>query len=286
MRRLRIQCLAAVALALVSQAGGASVSVSAFKHSDPAFETNVEVDLGGVAGVTGVGALCADGSPVVLNEYATDQFGSFVGPFGSFAAFYTATVGNWRLTVEFGSGNEAVYDMTVNDFRTPFVSTSFPPAPTVSAPVDGATGVAPTPTFVWDNGGLHAGAMESLFVSVWNVANPAIGVFEGSSGGPITLNAETWTPAIVLPAGAAEFLVQYETNEDEGANVDDPVFNAGLSTVGDPGIVWDSSSGDLFSRDLIGFEVVPEPGTLFLIALGVPALAARARRRRSTGAPG
>jgi len=285
MRWLRIPGVVAVALALVSQAGGASVSVSAFKHSEPAFETHVEVDLAGVTGVTGVTALRPDATPVVLNEYAADQFGSLVGPFGSFAAFHGATVGDWRLTVEFGSGNDAVYDMKVNDFRTPFVSTSFPPAPTVSAPVDGATGVATSPTFVWDNGGSHTGAMESLFVSVWNVANPAIGVFEGSSGGPITLNAETWSPAIVLPAGAAEFLVQYETNENEGANVDDPVFNAGLSTVGDPGIVWDSSSGDLFSRDVIGFQVVPEPGTLLLIALGVPALAARPRRRRGPGAP-
>jgi hypothetical protein len=63
------------------------------------------------------------------------------------------------------------------------------------------------------------------------------------------------------------FLVQYETNENEEAIVDDPVFNAAASTMADPGISWEFTGGDLYARDLITFTVVPEPaGWLLLIA--------------------
>ena len=190
-----------------------------------------------------------------------------VGPFASFAGFRSATVGNWTLTIQF-AGGDAVYGFVVNDFRTPFTTDSFPPAPTMTSPTDGAINVAPTPTFQWDNGGTHTGAIESLFVSVQSQVNPAIGQFENSFGGCIGLNDETWTPSVVLPAGLASFFVQYETNENEGANVDDPIFDAQASTVPDPNIVWDGTSGDLFSRDLIDFTVVPEPATLALFAAG------------------
>jgi len=269
-------------LALPSQTGAAWMYVDAFKHSEPFFETGFEVNLADVPGVTGAWAVAADSTVVPLDPAGAGQYAAWLGPFATFTDFHDATVGNWRLTVEFGGGNEAVYDFIVNEYRPTFTADSFPPAPTMLSPLDGATGVDPTPTFTWDNGGTHDGPMESLFVFVWSEVNPAVLEFASSTSGPITLASESWTPSIVLPAGAASFLVQYETNENEDANVGDPVFNAGLSTVADPGINWLTTSGDLFSRDLIGFTVVPEPASalVFLAALSL----SLARRRRN-GSP-
>lgn len=280
MRWMRILCVAFAVLACAAEGRAAWVFVDAFKHSEPFFETGIQVELPGVAGVTGVRAVRADGTPLALEAFSPEAFGARLGPFGSFGAFHSATVGNWQLIVELGAAGEAVYDMAVNDFRTPFTTDSFLPTPTVLSPPDGATGVSPTPTFVWDNGGPHTGALENLFVSVASEADPAVGVFESSTGGPITLDAETWTPPIVLPEGPASFLVQYETNENEDPNVDDPIFNAAASTAPDPGITWSGSSGDLHSRDLIEFNAVPEPTTLALFLLGHWAVYARLRSRR------
>jgi hypothetical protein len=260
-------------LLVVPAAGGADLYVDAFKHSDPAYEMNVQVFLTGVAGVTGVQALAPDATAIPLPLVGTEHYAARRGPFGTFGGFHAATVGNWRLTVSF-AGGDAVYDFTVNEYRSPFTADSFPPAPTMIDPTDGATGVDPTPTFQWDNGGTHDGPMESLFVSVQSQVNPMIGEMANP---PLT--AETWTPSVVLPAGLASFLVQYETNEHEDANVTDPVFNTGDSTVADPGITWDWSGGDLFSRDLIEFTVIPEPATAALLAVGALALVRRRRRR-------
>jgi len=121
--------------------------------------------------------------------------------------------------------------------------------------------------------------MESFFASVWSQTIPGVGVFD-SSGGLFTLDTTTWTPPIVLPNGLATFLVQYETNENEDANVGTPVFNPGLSNINDPRIDWTGSSGDLFSRDLIDFTVVPEPGTAAALAFGGLCLLAYAWRKR------
>ena len=282
MKRTAILCAAAAALVSACPVQAARVTVDAFKHSEPFFESNVQVDLAGEPGVTGVRAVRADGVPTVLDMVGPDLFGAWQGPFGTFAALHNATVGDWRLIVELGAGNEAVYDMAVNDFRTPFTSSSFPPAPTVLTPPDGGL-AGPAPTFVWDSGGAHTGALENLFVSVLSQVDPTVGVFENSAGPGLSLDAETWTPAIVLPEGPASFLVQYETNENEDANVDDPVFNAALSGPPDPGIVWTDSSGDLFSRDLIEFTVVgdiPEPASVVLFLLGNLAVYRRLRSRR------
>ena len=278
MRSTVILCAVFVVMAGMSEVQAAWLSVNAFKYSDLSYETTVQVDLPDVAGVTDARAAGADGTAITLSPFGLQQFEARLGPFASFTGFHDATVGDWRLIVEFGSGNDAAYDFTVNDYRSPFTDSSFPPAPTVLSPLDGATDVEPTPTFLWNNGGAHTGTLESLFVSVRSDVNPAIGEFEGSTGGPISLNAETWTPSVVLPAGPASFLVQYETNESEDAHVSSPLFNPAFSTIADPGITWDQSAGDLFSRDLIGFTVVPEPSTLGLFLLCLPALW---RRRRS-----
>ena len=255
--------------------------INAFQYSDPLYDTNVFLDLSDVAGVTGARATRADGTPIILGpEFTPQTFGAWAGPFASFSDMHTATVGTWQLAIEFGAGNEAVYDVVVNEYRTPFTAASFPPAPTLISPFGGAIGVAPTPTFTWDNGGLHTGAMESLFVSVWSEVNPAIGAMDSSGGGGLGLNDQTWTPPGVLPGGPASFLVQYELNENEDAVVETPQFNGTLSTVADPGITWDWSGGDLYSRDLIEFTVVPEPATMALLAAGVVSLVFGRSRKR------
>ena len=280
MKRLVILCVLAISLAGVSEARAAWLFVNGFQYSDPAFETSIDVDFSDRPEVTGVRAVSASGTALTLDEYVLHQFAATLGPFSSFNDFRNAMVGNWQLIVEIGAGQEAGYNFVVNDFRTPFTASSFPPAPTVVSPPNGATDVAATPTFVWDNGGPHTGAIESLFVSVSSRVIPGVGVFDSYSGGPSTLDRTTWTPPIVLPDGLASFLVQYETNENEDANVGTPVFNPGLSNISDPGIDWSNSSGDLFSRDLIDFTVVPEPHTVTLLAFGGVCLLACAWRRR------
>lgn len=265
--------LAGVAAATAEASPAGDVVVDMFKYSDPAFETTIQLNLSDVPGVVGVSATTAGGSPLALTPFAPNQYVAKVGPFASFDDARAATVGIWNLSLGF-SGGTATYEFLVHDFRTVFTTASFPPAPTVLYPLDGATGVAQSPTFLWNNGGTHTGALESLFVSTQSVAVPGVGIFENSFGGPIGLNDTSWTPSIVLPPGAATFLVQYETNENEDANVDNPILLGG--TVPDPGIAW-SSSGDLFSRDLVGFTVTPEPATLTLLALGGLLLS---RRRR------
>jgi len=277
-----MKLIVAVAAVLALVAGTAAagplptgnVTVDMFKYSDPAFETAIQVNLSGVPGVTGVSATTAGGSSLPLTPYAPNQYAATVGPFASFDDARAATVGIWNLSLGF-SGGAADYEFLVHDFRTVFTAASFPPAPTVLYPLDGATGVAQSPTFLWNNGGTHTGALESLFVAAQSVSVPGVGIFESSSSGPIGLNDTSWTPSIVLPPGAATFLVQYETNENEDANVDNPILTGGAAP--DPGIAW-SSSGDLFSRDLVGFKVTPEPATLALLALGGLLLSRRRRK--------
>ncbi|MDY7011830.1 MAG: hypothetical protein SVV80_13935 [Planctomycetota bacterium] len=277
MRSAWIAALVGGVLFFAPAGRAAIIWVNGFKYSDPSFKSNVEVDLTDIAGVTGVKASSADGAVLVLDAFAPGQYGAWMGPWNSFSAFHAATVGDWELSIEFTGGGKANYDFVVNDFRSPFTSDSFPPAPTILAPTDGQAGVGQNPTFQWDNGGPHTGSMESLFAYVQSNANPAISEFASSSGGTLTLGSESWTPTVTLPPGSAYFLVQYETNENEDANVGNPVFDVASSTVADPHILW-WSFGDLFSRDEITFSVVPEPATLSLLAMGacLPLL----RRRR------
>jgi len=270
---------AALALVAGTAAAGAptgSLSVNFFKHADSTFEADIDLGLGSLAGVTGVGAHAADGSAVALTPYGSNQFAAWLGAFASFDQAHAAGVGLWTLDLHLSGGGVASYEFVVHDFRPTFDSASFPPAPMLTAPLGGATGVSPTPTFTWDNGGAHTGQLESLFVNVWSESIPGIGAIDGS-GGTLSLNATTWTPPVVLPAGAAKFLVQYETNENEDANVDNPIFRVAESTVADPMGGW-TSAGDLFSRDQISFTVAPEPATLSMLVLGGLALLARRRR--------
>jgi len=275
--RYSLLAISVVCLLSCSSVSAAWLYVDAFKHSEPFYETGFELGLQDVPGATGARAVAADSSDVSLDLVGSGQYGAWLGPFATFTDFRDATVGSWRLVVEF-AGGDAVYDFVVNDFRSPFTPDSFAPSPAMLSPLDGATGVDPTPTFLWDNGGTHDGAMESLFVFVWSEADPSVLEFASSTSGPVTLASESWTPSVVLPAGAASFLVQYETNENEDANVGDPVFNASLSTIADPGITWVTTSGDLFSRDLIEFAVVPEPAAMSILGLWGLALAWRRPR--------
>jgi hypothetical protein len=260
-------------------AQAADLSVSGLKLSDPQFLTLIEVS--DVAGVMGARARAADGTNITLTPAGPDQFALFLDPFSTFSEFRAATTGNWRLTLEF-VGGAAMYDFVVNDFHTPFTEADFPPAPTMLSPTDGAAGVSSTPTFLWNPGGPHTGPLESLFVSVSSLVDPTAFAVEGSFGGSgLTLASSSWTPPLMLPAGPATFLVQYETNGNEDAVVNVPVFNAAASTIADPGIVWESTSGDLFARDLITFTVVPESSTVLLLTSGlIPAFILRLRSRK------
>ncbi len=251
--------LSGFALMLVwfTEARAARVTVNGFKYSDPAFESRIEVDLEGIAGVTGVDATAADGTAVSLTADGPDRYRAVLGPYANFLPFLAATGGTWELRIHFGASGTAVYAFPVSGFGTPAGPDPFPPAPTMISPTDGATGVAQRPTFRWNSGGMHTGVLEALFVNVFSLADPAIGEFANSFGS-LGLNDTMWTPSLTLPAGgAASFLVQYETNQSEDSRVGVPVFDSASSTVGDPGIPWDQHSGDLFSRDLITFTVPP-----------------------------
>jgi hypothetical protein len=272
MRTVLSAWLVSVALLAAPAAWGADLFVDAFKYSDPMYETSIQVQFGVAPGVTGVSAKAADGTMVALNLVAPGDYYAKLGPFATFAAFHATTVGNWQLMID-ASGASLNYDFTVNEYRTPFTDASFAPAPTMTSPTDGAVGVPATPTFQWDNGGPHTGALESLYTYVQSDLPPVV-----SQAANPPLGATSWTPAISLPSGAASFLVQYETNENEDANVTDPVYNSSTSTGPDPGIAWDTTSGDLFSRDLIHFTVVPEPATMALLAAGFLPLLARRRK--------
>jgi len=269
---LRWLWLLGVMLAAAPAARGAELVVDALKYSDPVYETSILVDLGAAPGVTGVSAKTADGTMVALNMEGPGNYQAKLGPFAAFAAFHAATVGNWQLLIDY-SGTAAVYDFTINEFRTPFDENSWPGVPTMIDPLDGAFGVPATPTFQWNNGGAHA-VPESLLTYVQSDVTPAI--FQAANP---ALTTTSWTPAIVLPPGAASFLVQYESNLNEDDHVTDPVYDINTSTAPDPGIVWDTSNGDLLSRDLIRFTVVPEPATMFLLAAGFVPWFCRRRSR-------
>lgn len=263
-------------LLVAAHVQAASLSVSGFKYSDTKFETVVQVDLPMVAGVTGVDIVAGGGTPLALSVPfgATDQYVGTFGPFADLAPFLATTDGIWSVRLRFGAGEMAMYEVFVSGFGSP-AADPFLPVPTITSPLDGATGVSATPTFTWDNGGTHNGAMESLFVNTWSLTGP-VSQFDNSSGG-LGLNDQSWTPSVVLPAGQAQFLVQYETNQDEDGRVSPLFFNAGGSTMVDPLISWDSHWGELYSRDLVTFTVVPEPASLALLTLGA---AAMLRRRR------
>ncbi len=256
-RAMRARVLAALALmfTVCSELPAATLTVNGFKYSDPLFETRIEVNLAGVVGVTGVEAVSAGGVAQALSPSFIDQYDAVFGPYPDFVSFLGAIAGNWKLAIHFGASGSAVYYFAVSGFGSP-AGDPFPPAPTLISPTDGAIGVSLTPSFKWNTGGTHSGVLESLFVNVSSLVNPTIGEFTNSFGG-IALNSDMWTPSVVLPGGAASFLVQYETNENEDARVAIPVFNGPSSTRGDPHISWDDHSGDLFSRDLITFFVVP-----------------------------
>jgi hypothetical protein len=167
---------------------------------------------------------------------------------------------DWTLTWDITLGTETKLEV---DFGTVNMA-DWHSLPTITNPADGATGVSANTSIDW----------------TWP-ASPTFGNIEvsflvdcGASDSPdLPPNTTTWTPGSPLTPGI-DCSVVVSNSEDILTGLD------GLTITGDP---WEFPEQedwlDTSSIDISNFDVIPEPSTALLFALGLVGTAAVRRRR-------
>jgi hypothetical protein len=176
------------------------------------------------------------------------------------AELQTGMGGSWTLRVVIGVDT---YDYTFD--VTAVQDSDFLPVPEVTDPADG-TDIGEDHEFMWENNDAHLqadGYMAMVEDDTWEVSN---GWMADGSEGSLPQDGESWLVQD-MPTGPAEFEICYGVYLNLISNTSEPS--------GAPDITeWNSVA---ISCDEVSMNIIPEPVTLSLLALGGAALL----RRRS-----
>ena len=192
--------------------------------------------------------------------------------YASLVELNNAIVGSAKMRVHTSAGY-ATYAFTLGTVT----ESMFPVVPTIT-PTPFPSSVPQRYTFTWTWGG-NTGDVDELVVEAWvDPGGPPAWYEAEYTEGQIALNATQWTPGIA-ETGQASFFVGYSARQD--AMLTGWAYIGGESTTGavfdfagdDERLVY-AGAGD--ERD--GFNVVPEPTTLSLLALSGLAVVTRRRK--------
>lgn len=180
---------------------------------------------------------------------------------------------NWRIRLDFSDGSASVYGFTVNTANV--TAGQFTGLPRITSPLNGAIGVSADATITWESPSNVGGTTEA-----WAAHQPLASIFE--TGTSLSTDDTSWTPGDIA-ANGDRISIQY-TNPDADGTL------SSLSLVSGQPVTWaipgqidfgDWPTLKYISSDEVTVNVVPEPGSLAMIAL----LGLAGRRRRATHLP-
>ena len=189
--------------------------------------------------------------------------------------------GNFNITVTTTTGVSTMA-FTLGNLNL-LQPSSFMALPQITYPTNGQSGVAAQPTFTWnptaDLAGAYVISVTMNSGNVWDDDNNIPG-----AGGTMSINDTSWQSEQVLPGGPALFGVLYGTSNAAYVGT----FLTGFGTTDEGGVNWITSpfappgypsDGTpllaLVSEDRIGFDAVPEPASMALLAMSGIALLRR-----------
>ncbi len=156
------------------------------------------------------------------------------------AAINTSTNGLWKLYINRGHASQQLYTFAVNISG---VTTQVLGNVNITFPLNGATGISSTPTYVWTGPSNLAAISASSSHS-----GPGF-----NYGTTIPGSATSWTPGVLSP-GVNTLLVDYRSNNFPGIT-----FTTPTNIVGNPVPGW-LARGDLHSYSYSDFTVVNSGG--------------------------
>jgi hypothetical protein len=170
---------------------------------------------------------------------------------------------DWTLTWDEGLSTETIAQV---DFGS-VLESDWLSLPTITNPSDGASGVPPDTSIDWGWPG-DPDLSDELEVALFGPNN------ERRYSDELAGDTTSWTPLSPLAPGEWDAVVM-------NPNADIRAVPDGLSFSGDPWVLENSEWLAADSIDISTFNVVPEPSTALLLALGLVGIAA-GRRRSST----
>jgi len=179
-----------------------------------------------------------------------------------------------QVTVNTASG-ACVYDFTTSSIP----DSLFAPLPVVTAPGFAATGIPQDVTCQWTWAGDTRVSRLWAEVTTPVVRNDIWAEDDSDVGGTMTLSDLSWQPMLTRSGWATMFVgYDFVAPMDGSSVVSSVTFNAGLSTGTDFG--WDRAEAVATAEGRTGFQVVPEPVALSLLAAGGVGLLGRRRGRK------
>ncbi len=194
--------------------------------------------------------------------------------YGSLVDLNAAIAGDWHVDIVTGKGAHGWGDCTLNALP----DSDFLPVPTITSPTDGADD-GPGVMMQWNHNGAEADALE-MFAELEDADGTWQEMQREVYFGDPKPWPTSWMPDFVPAAGPAEAIVAYGRDPSD--------LLAGDPTAGGDDLNWDTDPvlGFVASVDVVDFNVVPEPATVALLAVGSLAALRRTRRHGSIGPQG
>ena len=276
--------LAAVALAATSAAARADnfmnlilTRTDDFQSPGTLFSMNVDVELPDVAGVSGIDISTAGGGLFSLQPGGPTAWHTQAG-YADLPTMSTALDGAWTITISGDTPSSSSFSLDGSSLQ----QSEFFQTATGLSPASGAINVPANTSLSWvapPNGA------NGYWVFV-NIDGNNNWQDDDSVSGSLSPIATSWPPPTSLSLGFNGFTVGYY-NVD-AAWITALTVNSGSMLWGDSpyspdGYPAQTSLLALGSETTVGFDVVPEPPSSVLMALGVIAIVfARRRLRRIT----
>ncbi len=156
------------------------------------------------------------------------------------AAINTCTNGLWKLYINRGHASQQLYYFAVN---VSGVTTQVLGNVNITFPLNGATGIASTPTYTWTG--------PSNLAAIFGLSTHSGAGF--NYGTTLPGSATNWTPGVLSP-GANSLYLDYRSNNFPGIT-----FTTPTNIVGNPVPDW-SAQGDLHSYRYSDFTVASSGG--------------------------